>query len=64
MCNQRIGEDPFRTDRTTWRVGRGTSDLQEGRKEGNDLFNDTLNPFYLRLCDVRGMVKDHSDSER
>ena len=35
-----------------------------GRKEGNVLFNDTLNTFYLRLYDVTHMVKDHSDSER
>ena len=35
-----------------------------GRKEGNILFNDALNTFYLRLCGVRHMVKDHSDSER
>ena len=34
------------------------------RKEGNILFNDALNTFYLRLCGVRLMVKDHSDSER
>ena len=27
-------------------------------------FTDTLNTFYLRLCGVRHMVKDHSDSER
>ena len=33
-------------------------------KEGNILFNDALNTFYLRLYDVRHMVKDHSDSER
>ena len=32
--------------------------------EGNVLFNDTLNTFYLRLYGVRHMVKDHSDSER
>ena len=36
----------------------------EGRKEGNVLFNDALNTFYLRLYSVRHMVKDHSDSER
>ena len=24
----------------------------EGRKEGNILFNDALNTFYLRLCGV------------
>ena len=37
---------------------------QQGRKEGNVLFNDTLNPFYLRLYGIIHMVKDHSDSER
>ena len=31
-------------------------------KEGNVLFNDALNTFYLRLYGVRHMVKDHSDS--
>ena len=37
----------------------------EGRKEGNVLFNDALNTFYLRLYyGVRHMVKDHLDSER
>ena len=35
-----------------------------GYKEGNVLFKDTLNTFYLRLYGVRHMVKDHSDSER
>ena len=34
------------------------------RKEGNVLFNDTLNTFYLQLYGVRHMVKDHSDSEK
>ena len=35
------------------------------KKEGNVLFNDALNTFYLRLYGVRhNMVKDHSDSER
>ena len=33
-------------------------------KEGNVLFNDTLNTFYIRLYGIRHMVKDHSDSER
>ena len=32
--------------------------------EGNVLFNDALNTFYLRLYGVRHMVKDHSDSEK
>ena len=36
----------------------------EGRKEGNVLFKDTLNTFYLRLYGIRHMVKDHSDSEK
>ena len=35
-----------------------------GRKEGNILFNDALNTFYLRLYGVRHMVKDYSDSEK
>ena len=38
--------------------------LKANRKEGNVLFNDTLNTFYLRLYGVRHMVKDHSDSEK
>ena len=33
-------------------------------KEGNVLFNDALNTFYLRLYGVGYMVKDHSFSER
>ena len=35
----------------------------EGR-DGNVLFNDTLNTFYLRLYGVRHMLNDHSDSKR
>ena len=31
--------------------------------EGNVLFNDTLNTFYLWLYGVKHMVKVHSDSE-
>ena len=31
------------------------------RKEGNVLFNDALNTFYLWLYGIRHMVKDHSD---
>ena len=44
----------------------GVSDLTAIglRKEGNVLFNDALNTFYLRLYGVRHMVKDHSDSKR
>ena len=33
----------------------------EERKEGNVLFNDTLNTFYLQLYGIRHMVKDHRD---
>ena len=33
-------------------------------KEGNVLFNDTLNTFYLRSYGVGHMVKDHSDNQR
>ena len=36
----------------------------DGRKEGNVLFNDTLNTFCLRLYGIRHMVKDRSDSEK
>ena len=45
-------------------IKSGPGDKNEGRKEGNVLFNDALNTFYLRLYGVRHMVKDHSDSER
>ena len=31
--------------------------------EGNVLFNDALNTFYVWLYGVRHMVQDHSDSE-
>ena len=37
---------------------------KEGRKEGNVLFDNALNTFYLRLYGVRHMVEDHSDSEK
>ena len=36
---------------------------QWSRKEGNVLFNDALNTFYLRSHGVRHMVKDHLDRE-
>ena len=35
-----------------------------GTKDGNVLFNDALNTFYLWLYGVIYMVKDHSVSER
>ena len=34
------------------------------RKEGNVLFNDAVNTFYLWLYGVRYMLKDHTDSKR
>ena len=37
---------------------------QRRKEEGNVLFNDTLNTFYLRLYGVGHMVKNHTDSER
>ena len=38
--------------------------FRQWRKEGNVLFNDALNTFYLWLYGVRHMVKYHTDSER
>ena len=32
-------------------------------KEGNVLFNNTLNTFYLQLYGMRYMVKHHLDSK-
>ena len=43
------------------KVGVG---VYERGEEGNVLFNDALNTFYLRLYGVRHMVKDHFDSEK
>ena len=40
------------------------TEVYKSRKEGNVLFNDALNIFYLQLYGVGHMVKDHSDSER
>ena len=39
-------------------------DVSLRQKEGNVLFNDAFNTFFLRLYDVWHMVKDHSNSER
>ena len=35
-----------------------------GLQEGNVLFNDALNTFYLWIDGIEHMVNDHSDSER
>ena len=42
--------------------GRKEGEKEVG-KEGNVLFNDALNTFYLWLYGVGHMVKDHSDHE-
>ena len=42
----------------------GSLSSETTEKEGNVLFNDALNTFYLRLYGVGHMVEDHSDSER
>ena len=34
------------------------------KKEGQVLFNDAFNTFYLHLYGIGHMVKGHSDSER
>ena len=34
------------------------------RKEGNVLFKDAINTFYLRLYGIRHTVKDQSDSKK
>ena len=47
-----------------WTHGKRHMDNNDEQKEGNALFNDTLNTFYLMLYGVRHMVKEHSDSER
>ena len=36
----------------------------EDKIEGNVLFKDALNTFYLQLYGVRHMVMDHSNSKR
>ena len=33
-------------------------------EDGNVLFNNALNTFYLQLYGVRHMLKKHSDSDR
>ena len=39
-------------------------DVDSMVEEGNVLFNDALNTFYLRLYGVGHVVEDHSDGER
>ena len=40
------------------------NEIQKGRKEGNVLFNDALNTFYLWLYGVGHMVRDQLDIDR
>ena len=58
----------YMTSALAWKHARPDAPLVEclleTRKEGNVLFNDALNTFYLRLYGIRHMVKDHSDSEK
>ena len=49
-------------NKRTLNLIRGPRIDKTDRKEGNVLFNDALNTFYLRLYGVAYMVKDHSDS--
>ena len=44
-------------------VDRKLSFISNSRKEGNVLFNDALNTFYLRLYGVGHNVNYHSDSK-
>ena len=37
--------------------------MEEGRKEGNVLFKNALNTFYLQLYGVGHIAKDHSARE-
>ena len=58
-----VSTSPLADDITTAPSGPGFLNART-RKEGNVLFNDALNTFYLRLYGFRHMVKDHSDSKR
>ena len=54
--------------RKLWRAGQ--KEIEHSKvnvqmsKEGNVLFNDALNTFYLHLYGVRDIVKYHTDNER
>ena len=59
-------DDPSHQDWTIYHkaTSHSPSHVGEGRKEGNVLFIDTLNTFYLCLYGIRHMIKDLSDSEK
>ena len=72
-CAPEMSRDPeMSTHSSSWHTCKpekqennvDTEHRDEWMKEGNILFNDALNTFYLRLYGIRHMVKDHSDSER
>ena len=52
------------TQNSTYHSPCYTSCRAQKWKEGNVLFNDALNTFYLWLYGIRHMVKDHPDSEK
>ena len=58
------GTDLKPTAHQTRVTSLGSEYARKERKEGNVLFNDTLNTFYIRLYDVGHMAKDHSDSDK
>ena len=47
-----------------WKRERSHHWWNKKKEEGNVLFNDALNTFYLRLYGVGHMVKDHSVREK
>ena len=48
----------------SWQVLSSHPSTGSRRKEGNVLFNDALNTFYIRLYGVEHIVKELSDRER
>ena len=60
MTNQIAREDNTYHGLCYTNRGALTGDIIDQDLEGNVLFNDALNTFYLRLYGVRHIVKDHS----
>ena len=54
----------YRASRIQLPSAHGQWFFDSGRKEGNVLFNDALNTFYLRSYGIRHVVKYHTYSER
>ena len=61
MCQMSMTNAGTTQDKDNW---FGIQSRRRFWKEGNVLFNDALNTFYLRLYGVIHMVKDHSDGEK